>query len=86
MGRLATKLLACLALQGVDWNKTAKTAFEYGYYVHHYEDKGRYFEKNPARLQKGLVLGHIQDLLPGVPVLRELPGGAVYLCQVLSSK
>lgn len=65
---------------------TAKNAFEYGYYIPKYEDRAMYFEKSPATLKKGTVLGNTQDLPPQVPVLRELSGGAVYLCKVPSVK
>jgi hypothetical protein len=75
-------------ITGVVWyskDQVAKGAFEYGYYLHAYEDRCEYIEKDPPRLRKGLVLTNVQDLTPQNPVLVEVHKGAVYLCKVLST-
>lgn len=84
--RMAAKGLACLFVVGLSQRDSVKNIFEYGYHIHKYEDRCSYFEKDPHYLKKGTVLGKAEDLPVEVPVLRELPGGAIYLCKVLYCK
>jgi hypothetical protein len=91
IGRLTSRGVRTLATRaavvaGAIWltqDRVARGAFDYGYYVHNYEDRYEYIEKDPPRLKKGLVLGKVEDLTPHNPVLVEVHKGAVYLCKVI---
>lgn len=80
--RLAAKGSLCLLVMNLTQQNQVKNAFEYGYYIPKYEDRAMYFEKTPSILKKGTLLGNKDELPTQIPVLRELPGGSVYLCKV----
>lgn len=85
MARLAVKCSFVAAAVCLGQGQTAQGAFEYGYFVHRYEDRCEYIEKDPPILKEGTVLGKVVDLPTQSPVLVEVHKGAVYLCKVLST-